>query len=156
MVVGEIVSEDQIDKTRLLGGIELFAELPEDRLRALAALARVFVLPAGAEVIEEGAELLEEEDGVYLLVNGEVEVRKGAVDGTDGTLLATLGPGEVFGEMTLLDGQPRSASVFAKTEVQCLVLSVADFQRVLRHNPEIALTLLAVLSRRLRNTQAHL
>ncbi|HEX5502211.1 MAG TPA: Crp/Fnr family transcriptional regulator [Thermomicrobiales bacterium] len=149
-----IEHEAQIDKAALLRGVPLFAGLDEERLQALAAVSRVAAFPEGDEIIEEGDELLEEEDGLYLLVSGTVEVRKGSTDGTDGRLLATLGPGDFFGEMAVLDGFPRSASVFATAEALCLVLSRWDLHRQLRGDPAIALRLLAVLSRRLRRASA--
>jgi CRP-like cAMP-binding protein len=63
-----------------------------------------------------------------------------------------LGPGEFFGEMALLDGRPRSASVTATEETQCLVLHRWDFLRELRKNPEIGIAMLSVLSGRIRAT----
>ncbi|HEY8598272.1 MAG TPA: cyclic nucleotide-binding domain-containing protein [Thermomicrobiales bacterium] len=146
----QITTEEQINKLELLRQVPLFSGLNEEGLRSLAAVSRVFTLPQGDEIIEEGAELFEEDDGLYLLVDGTVEVRKGAVDGVGGQVVAQFGRGEFFGEMALLDGQPRSASVFATSEVLCLVLNRADLQRQLRSDPEIALKMLAVLSRRLR------
>lgn len=146
----QITSEAQIDKQELLRQVPLFSGLDAERLQSLAAVSRVFTLPEGDEIIEEGAELFEEDDGLYLLVDGTVEVRKGAIDGVGGHVVAQFGRGEFFGEMSLLDGQPRSASVFATSEVLCLVLNRADLQRQLRSDPEIALKMLAVLSRRLR------
>lgn len=147
----EVVSEAQIDKAAMLRQVPLFAGLPEETIDQLARVARVSSYPEGDEILEEGAEIDEEAgDGMYLLINGTVEVRKDSTDGTDGHLLARLGPGEFFGEMALLDDQPRSASVFAKTDVLCLGLNRWDFLRHLRSNPETAIKMLAVLSRRLR------
>lgn len=148
--MAQITTEEQINKLELLRQVPLFSGLNEEGLRALAAVSRVCTLPEGDEIIEEGAELFEEDDGLYLLVDGTVEVRKGAVDGVGGQVVAQFGRGEFFGEMSLLDGQPRSASVIATSEVLCLVLNRADLQRQLRSDPEIALKMLAVLSRRLR------
>lgn len=156
MRLGQVAHEGQIDRAALLRGISLFAALSEARLRALAALSRACHYPDGAEIIEEGDPPHPENDGLFLLINGTVAVRKGATDATDGELLAELGPGESFGEMALLDGYPRSASVFATADVLCLVLSRADLHRLLRSDPEIALKLLAVLSSRLREMEQHI
>ena len=150
MPLGHVSNEGQIDRAALLRGTPLFAGLEENRLKAIAALARACEYPEGAEIIEEGDRPVPENDGLYLLINGAVTVRKGATTDTDGEELARLGPGEFFGEMALLDGYPRSASVFATAEVLCLILSRADLHRVLRSDPEIALKMLAVLSGRLR------
>ena len=146
--------EEQIDKEELLRGLPLFSGLSDARLRALAAVAWLGIVPRGAAIIEEGDELLEDEEGLYVLVEGRVEVRRGSTDGTGGRLLRRLGPGDYVGEMSLIDGHPRSASVFATSEVQYLALSRWDFHRVLRHDPDIALRVMAVLSERLRSREA--
>ena len=147
-----VVREDQIDKPALLRRAGIFTGLADEDVAALAKLARVAVYPAGDEIIEEGAEFDEETDGIFVLVDGAVEVRTGTTNGSDGRLLVKLGPGEFFGEMALLDGRPRSASVIATEETQCLVLHRWDFLRELRKNPEIAVAMLSVLSGRIRAT----
>jgi CRP/FNR family transcriptional regulator, cyclic AMP receptor protein len=147
-----VVREDQIDKPALLRRAGIFAELSDDDVESLAKLARVAVYPAGDEIIEEGAEFDEETDGIFVLVDGGVEVRTGTTDGSGGRLLVKLGPGEFFGEMALLDGRPRSASVIATEDTQCLVLHRWDFLRELRKSPDIAVAMLSVLSGRIRAT----
>jgi CRP-like cAMP-binding protein len=155
MQATRIVSESQVDRVVQLGKVALFAGLSAERLRKIAAVCRVGVFPAGAEIVAQGDDALGDEDGLYIVLDGRVEVRRDATDTADGLLVATLGPREFFGEMALLDGQDRSASVFAATEVLCLMLSRWDFQRQLRSDPEIALRILAVLSRRIRGMLAH-
>jgi len=147
----QIVREEQIDREALLRGLPLFDGLSDDRLAALASVAWVSTVPAGAAIIEEGDEVLDDEEGLFLLVAGTVEVRKGATDTSDGRLLRTLRPGEFFGEMALIDAHPRSASVFATTEVQYLAISRWDFHRRLRSDPDIALRIMATLAERLRS-----
>ena len=147
---GNLANESQIDRIGMLRRVELFEGLSEARLQSLAGVCRISTFPDGDEIIEQGDELLEEEDGLYIVLDGFVEVRRDSTDGTDGRLVATLGPTQFFGEMALLDGHPRSASVFATTEVVCMMLSRWDFQRQLRSDPEIAMRVLAVLSERLR------
>lgn len=151
-MVTTITTESQINKQEMLGRVSLFAGLPEAALARLAELSRVTVFPDGDEIIEEGHEIDAESDGLYLLISGRVEVRKDSTDGTDGRLLATLQAGDFFGEMALLDNHPRSASVYAVEECQCLVLNQWDFVNQLRVNPDIALKMLSVLSERLRRT----
>jgi CRP/FNR family transcriptional regulator, cyclic AMP receptor protein len=148
--VAEVVHESQIDKAVLLRRVGLFAELSDETIDALARLARVAVYPAGDEIVQQDAEFDEELDGIFLIVSGSVEVRRDSTDETDGTLLMALGAGEFFGEMSLLDGKPRSASVYAVEETQCLVLHRWDFMRELRKNPDIAVGMLGALSQRLR------
>lgn len=150
MSTGVIANEAQIDKAAMLQRVALFEGLDQARRQELATLCRVGVFPAGDEIIEQGDELAEEEDGLYIILDGTVEVRRDSRDGTDGRLVATLGPNEFFGEMALLDGHARSASVFAVSEVLCIMLSRWDFQRQLRTHPEIAMRVLAVLSERIR------
>jgi CRP/FNR family cyclic AMP-dependent transcriptional regulator len=150
----EIVSEGQIDRTALVRRLPLFEGLSEDRLEALASVAWVGTVPAGAAIIEEGDEVLEDEEGLFLLISGSVEVRKSATDADDGRLLRTLGPGDFFGEMALIDAHPRSASVFATSEVQYLAISRWDFHRQLRNDPDIALRIMATLAERLRSREA--
>lgn len=148
---GNLAHESQIDRIAMLRNVQLFKGLSESRLQALAVICRVSTFPAGDEIIEEGAEPDDEEDGLFIVLDGTVEVRRDSTDGTDGRLVATLGPTEFFGEMSLLDGHARSASVFATTEVVCMILSRWDFQRQLRSDPDIAMRVLAVLSERLRH-----
>jgi CRP-like cAMP-binding protein len=147
---GMLANESQIDRIGMLRKVALFESLSDSRLQSLAAVCRISTFPDGDEIIEQGDELLEEEDGLYIVLDGTVEVRRDSTDGTDGRLVATLGPTQFFGEMALLDGHPRSASVFATTEVVCMMLSRWDFQRQLRSDPDIAMRVLAVLSERLR------
>jgi CRP/FNR family cyclic AMP-dependent transcriptional regulator len=147
-----VVREEQIDKPALLRRAGIFAELADEDVEALAKLTRVALYPAGDEIIEEGAEFDEETDGIFVVVDGAVEVRTGTRDGSEGRLLVKLGQGEFFGEMALLDGRPRSASVTALDDTQCLVLHRWDFLRELRKSPDIAIAMLSVLSGRIRAT----
>ena len=102
-------------------------------------------------------------DGGYLLkdlnspngtmVNGEriVEHRL-----RDGDTIATLGPGEFFGELSVLDGQPRTAQVVAAEPTVCLALSTWEFEAVVRERPDVALAIMRGLAARLRGlTEAH-
>ena len=95
---------------------------------------------AGVTILAEG----EPARAMYIIESGRVEVRLG------GVLLGALGPGEVFGEMALLQEQPHSASVEAKTAVRALCIGQASFHAVLRENPEIAVRLMRQLVLRLR------
>jgi CRP/FNR family cyclic AMP-dependent transcriptional regulator len=153
-VASSIVREDQIDKAALLRRVSLFEGMDEEAVARLARLARVAFYPPGSEIIEEGADFDEEADGMFLLVEGAVEVRHGSTDGHDGHLFARLERGDFFGELSLLDGQPRSASVFAVDEVLCMVLHRWDFLRELRKDARIAERMLVELAGRLRALEA--
>lgn len=97
-------------------------------------------LPAGTSLVEEG----EEGDAFFVILQGRATVRKG-----DRTL-AEVGPGASFGELALLDGEPRSASVIATDEVSVAVLGVRMFRTLLREFPEMAFELMAALAGDLR------
>jgi len=90
----------------------------------------------------------------FMVIKGKVEVVRGS--GAKKRKLNELGPGGVFGEMALLDGGPRVATVRALEDTDCLVLSRWDFVAELRTNPQIAVAMLPVLSRRLREVEAML
>lgn len=149
----QIVREEQIDRDALVRQLPLFEGLSDERIAALASVAWLSTVPEGAAIIEEGEEVLDDEEGLFLLIGGTVEVRKRATDATDGQLLRTLGPGDFFGEMALIDARPRSASVFATSEVQYLAISRWDFHRRVRSDPDIALRIMATLAQRLRSKE---
>lgn len=88
-------------------------------------------------------------DGLYIVYSGRVKVVMYGAQGREVTL-AILRPGEVFGELAMLDGAPRSATVVAMSDAQLLALPREDFMRHLQRNPQTALNLLTELARRLR------
>jgi CRP-like cAMP-binding protein len=88
-------------------------------------------------------------DGLYIVYSGRVKVVMYGANGREVTL-AILRPGEVFGELSMLDGAPRSATVVAMTDARLLALPREDFMRHLQRHPQIALNLLGELARRLR------
>jgi CRP/FNR family cyclic AMP-dependent transcriptional regulator len=86
--------------------------------------------------------------GFYLILDGRAEVRKGS------RVLATLGRGQFFGEMSLIDEQPRSADVVAVSPTKCWALSSWAFDSIVKSNPEIALLMLKEMVKRLRAAQS--
>ncbi|HVX81524.1 MAG TPA: cyclic nucleotide-binding domain-containing protein [Devosiaceae bacterium] len=102
--------------------------------------------PAGETILAEG----EFGDRAYLLVSGSVEVILGS--GARAKRIATLGAGEVFGEMSLLEPGPRSATVRTISEVECVATSYEDFTASIQENPEQAILFMKTLVRRLRQT----
>lgn len=88
--------------------------------------------------------------GFYLLLEGQVEVRR------KGRRLATLGPGEFFGEMALFDDQPRSADVVALQPTRCLVLTKWEFWGFAMNQPRMLRGMLAEMARRLAETDRSL
>jgi CRP/FNR family transcriptional regulator, cyclic AMP receptor protein len=92
-------------------------------------------------------------DRVLLLRSGRVKVYSTTASGKD-VVLAVRGPGELVGELSALDEEPRSASIVAVEPVEAVVLSLADFRGFLIEHPAAALALLGMLSRRLRDADA--
>ena len=132
----------------ILASASLFSELSRRDLKRLAAATITRAYKKGEVIVKEGELAV----AFYLITKGRVNVMRGG-EGERQTALASLGPGEFFGEMALLDSYPRSASVIAAEDTECLVLSRWDFLAELRSNPFIAVQMLPVLSRRLRNLQ---
>ena len=127
-------------RTELLGACRLFTGLPIDQLRAIAGSAQEVEFPAGRVIARQG----EVGTGFFVVVDGNVRVVR------DGELLAALGPGEFFGELSILDGQPRIAQVVADEPTRCLAIASWDFERLLSENPSLALGILRGLAGRLR------
>jgi CRP/FNR family cyclic AMP-dependent transcriptional regulator len=137
--------------TDLLGRASLFGELEPSELEALARAAekREF---ARDEVIFAAHEPA---DGLYVLASGRVKVCVSSSGGKE-LILATLGPEQFFGEMALLDNEPRSASVIAQLPTVAFRIRRDDFDRLLEHHPTIARKLMKELSLRLRRSNAQM
>jgi CRP-like cAMP-binding protein len=129
-----------VEKVLFLKSIDLFRGLPGEELATIAEIAEEQPFAAGDPVFAEG----EPGDALYLLVEGAVKVHRG------GEQLAQLGAREVFGEMAVLDSQPRSASVTVLKDAVLLKIGRDDFRDILQERPEIGMGIIQVLSRRLR------
>ena len=125
----------------------VFAALNDEEAATLMQLARVVNHPAKHVVFQEG----EAGDHLLVVMQGRVKVSLISPDGKE-AILSILEPGDVFGEMALLDGEPRSASVTTMENCAFLVLWRRDFLPFLERNPQVALKLLAALSKRLSST----
>ena len=123
-----------------LARVPLFKDLPQKSLERLEKFARSRHFEAGDTVFSEA----EEGVGFFLITKGKVEATRG------GTLLNNLSAGEFFGEMALIDGHRRSATVKAVEPTDCLALMRSDFLAELRNNSDLALEMLQVLSQRIR------
>ncbi|MBI4499055.1 MAG: diguanylate cyclase [Chloroflexi bacterium] len=141
------------EQASLLAAIPLFRSLSREHLDTLAALATQETYPPGRVVIEQG----QPSDQLFVLLSGRVRIVE-AVPETPHVEMAVgeLGPGEVFGELGILDHQARSASVLTLESTRCLVLPAADFLRVLRDSADLALGLLRVLAGRLHDADRRL
>lgn len=130
----------------LLKGVELFSELNEDQLAMLANLVVVQDFNRDETVVLEGDDSMQ---ALYLIASGSVQVFMTGVDGRE-TILSFLERGDFFGEMSLIDGEPRSASVRTVTDAQMMIIHRESFLTLIRQTPEIAMALLSEMSKRLR------
>lgn len=128
-----------------LASITLFSRLPVDDRAAVARMMTERRFAAGSVIVRQGDEGL----SLYLVLEGEVRVERRTNHGS-GVELAVIGVGGFFGEMSLLDGLPRSATVYAVRDVRCATLPRWGLEQVIRANPAVAMEVLSVLSRRLR------
>jgi CRP/FNR family transcriptional regulator, cyclic AMP receptor protein len=127
-----------------LAEVPLFRGCPHGELERVASLADETSFPAGATLMRQGR--LGHE--AFVLLEGEATV---AIDGTP---VATLQPGDIVGEMALLEREPRVATVTATDDVRALVLTPNGFNAVLDASPTVTRRVMATLAHRLREIQA--
>lgn len=133
-------------KRELLRKVGLFTGMTERSLAAIAAKALDLNFAAGQYIVRQG----QIGTGFYLITAGRARVVRG------GQVLNTLGPGDFFGELSVLDQLPRMAHVIAEEPTSTLALASWDFEKVLEQNPKITLSLLREVARRLREaTESH-
>ncbi|MCC7194709.1 MAG: Crp/Fnr family transcriptional regulator [Gemmatimonadaceae bacterium] len=137
--------------TEFLSTIPLFTGLDSVELSKFAELLREKVYPKGSVILFED----DPGDALFIVRDGRVKVVLLAEDGRE-VILGLLGIGQHFGELALIDDQPRSAHVIAMEESTLLVLRRDDFRRRVEANPSVAWSLLADLSRRLRQADAQI
>lgn len=140
-----------MDREEILNKVPIFAGLNRRHLKRLSKL----MVPRS---FKEGEAIVQEKDqpaGFFVITSGKVEVVRGGAGGKP-QVLATLGPGEFFGEMALFEGQARSATVRALEDTDCLVMTGWDFRAELSTDAEIALAVLETVVRRLRELEARL
>jgi CRP-like cAMP-binding protein len=135
------------EAVELLSRVPLFSELSHGELERISRVSVARTFPAGVRVFHEG----DHSDACYLVRRGDLRVTREHPDGR-AIALATLGPGDIFGELAMLDGEARSASVETLTDSELLALPAADVRRLLADHPEISVKLIAALTRRLRET----
>lgn len=134
-----------IKPLEVLRQVPLFASLPDEELEAFAPLMRERRFPRGSVILMQG----DPGDALYVIASGQVKVVLIGEDGRE-VILSVLGLGSFFGEMALLDDDPRSAHVVAMEEATLLQLRREDFQARLRSSPDVAIALLRELTHRLR------
>lgn len=126
----------------LFAAVPLFKGLEPDELKSLAASTKQVEFKPGDFIVKEGDAGL----GFYVISSGQATVKK------KGKTVAKLRRGDFFGEMSLLDNQPRSADVVAEEQTKCVVLLRWNFWAVVNKNRKIAKSLLEEMARRLRAT----
>ena len=129
----------------ILSKVPLFQGLPESEVVPFGDLMRERSYPKGSVILFED----DPGDALYVVAKGQVKVVLIGEDGRE-VILSVLGEGTFFGEMALLDDEPRSAHVIAMEDSTVLALRREDFRARLRNSPEVAIALLRELSRRLR------
>lgn len=131
-----------IDLFRQVSHVNMFRQLPADEIHELLGRVSKRAYKKGTTIFRQG----EPGDGLYIITSGTVSV----INTKDGMkLLATLKDGDLVGEMALLTGEPRSATIVADTDVTALVLYKNDFDHVIEHNQKLKLSLAELTQNRL-------
>jgi CRP-like cAMP-binding protein len=130
-----------LEKVLILKGVPVFSQTPDHVLAEVAGLLEQVDVSADETVFRQG----EAGDSLYVILDGRVRVHNGD------QLLNYLGEREVFGEMALLDPEPRSASVTAVEPTRLFRLDQAPFYQLMEERPEVATGIIHVLSGHLRN-----
>lgn len=132
-----------------LARVDLFSNLDKKELQALGSSCQERKYSAGTTLFSQGDTGV----GLYILTGGKVSIIQAVNPDRAEEEIATVGTGDVLGEMALLDDLPRSATAIAVEDVTALLLPVWEFRSTLQSHPTIALKLLSVLSRRLRKAE---
>src|SRR6266550_360130 len=136
-------SEEVEQRAQALGRVELFNLLTEEERHSLAPRLRYAPFGRGEAMTRQGAEA----HWLYLITGGEAEVRV-STDGNLNERVASLHEGDVFGEMGMMTGEPRTATVIAVTDVECYRLDKEAFHEILQRRPEIADDISTLLAKR--------
>jgi CRP-like cAMP-binding protein len=135
-------------REEMLQNVPIFSELGRRDLGRLAKLMVPRAVKGGEVIIKEG----DQAAGFFVVSGGKLEAIRG--EGSSEQKLATYGPGDFFGEMALFEGFPRSATVRAIEDSECLAMTRWDFMAEMKNHPEIAVGMLPVLVRRLRDADS--
>lgn len=131
------------EKLDLLRRVPLFASCGPGQIERVGMLADEVDLPKGRVLMRQG----ERGEEMFVLIDGAAEIRR------DGQQVALAGPGQFFGEIALLDGGPRTATVELAEDSRLLVVSRRDFQSLVDEFPQIRLQILEALARRVRTAE---
>ena len=128
----------------------LFGSADDDAIETLIHVLKVRKFRRGETIFHQG----DPGDALFVVDKGSVKVVLPSDEGAEPAIVAILGPGEFFGELAILDGAPRSATIRSKTDVKIAVLGIRMFRTLLREVPDLAEQLLVGLAGELRNAQA--
>ena len=126
---------------------EIFSDLDNEALEQLGRYAKHTVLKRGATIFAKG----DPGNSLYAVVSGTVKISISSPDGRN-AILNLVGPGETFGEMSVLDGQTRSADATANTNCEIYVIDRRDFLPFMRNQPALSMKFIELLCERLRRT----
>ena len=129
-------------KIDLIKGVPLFASASKQELGEIASIADEIDLPEGKVLIKEGDTGRE----FFVLIEGTAEVARG------GKKVASIGPGDFFGEIALISRTPRNATITTTSPVRALVITDRAFRQLLDHSPQIQIGVLSALAERLAPT----
>ena len=128
----------------VLEHVRLFSRCTPRQRRTIARHAQIVDMPAGVELVRKG----EPGDAMFVILDGTAVVKE------DGVELNRVGPGAYFGELAILDGEPRSATVVSETDMTLAVIGIRMFRTLLREFSDIAEQLLIALAGELREARA--
>jgi CRP-like cAMP-binding protein len=135
----------------LLKNHPIFGEIGAERVRQLCAFATVRKVPAGATIFVKGDPGM----ALFAVRAGSVKISVPAIDGRE-AVFNVLRDGEIFGEIALLDGQPRTADAVALTDCELMVIDRRDFLAFVHSEPKVAMRLIELLCARLRFASEHM
>jgi len=147
MVASRRETTKPLDKRAILREHPLFSGLSSEIIDRLASYAHTKTIPAGAVVFAKG----DPGNSLFAVCAGTVKISNLSTDGK-GAVFNLIRPGEIFGEIALLDGQPRTAEAVALVESELMVIDRRDFIPLVKSQPEVALRVIEVLCARLRHT----
>ncbi|HON89328.1 MAG TPA: cyclic nucleotide-binding domain-containing protein [Spirochaetia bacterium] len=136
-----------MNKEQLIANVSLFKELDKKYIASIAQLCTERVYKPGDILIKQG----EEGIGIFIITKGKVKVTKTTPDNRV-VEIAENTAGDILGEFAVLDGAPRTATVTAIEETECLVLASWEFNSFMKTHPEVALGILPVVVRKFRET----
>jgi CRP-like cAMP-binding protein len=126
------------DTVEALRQVDLFANLDNELLEALAESAVVSKFDVGDQLVRQGTQA----DGMWVILDGKVELRR------DDKQMATFGPGDIGGDVSLLSGKPHTVDVVAMTPGNRMILGMAEFRSAVRFHPDVAFEVIKVLASR--------